>query len=339
MNLQKILWNEAHWNINKAIAKEVWIEWALILSHLIEFQNHFEKKWKLVKTKSWDWFFSQTEKQIENQTFVSRRWQDKAIKILKEKWFLEQVLAWNPARKHFKINSEKILNFLVNSEKEEIEEKEENSLPNKFAQNEQTEENDKQNCTENPNKFAQNEQAIYKEKEKEINKKYNNTNVLLWAEAQKDFSSYNISKKEKIENLYEELEKKELKKESLKSSAAALSDPTTDTATVVPEVTEEVIYWNKEINDILAFLKKVIWVSDFKESQKMQRIMGKNIFLLWQKIGKEEFVFRLNAILRDGFKAKNTNSLSYLHKELKAFIHSPMLEPELQNKRKITFSW
>lgn len=214
MNLQKILWNEAHWNINKAIAKEVWIEWALILSHLIEFQNHFEKKWKLVKTKSWDWFFSQTEKQIENQTFVWRRWQDKAIKILKEKWFLEQVLAWNPARKHFKINSENILNFLVNSEKEEIEKKKENSLPNKFVQNVQTEENDKQDCTENPNKFVQNEQTIYKE-EKEINKKDNNTNVLLWAEAQKKSDLENFLEIENQEN------KEPTQQESDKSSAAA----------------------------------------------------------------------------------------------------------------------
>jgi len=128
-------------------------------------------------------------------------------------------------------------------------------------------------------------------------------------QAQKNFS-YNISKKEKIENSENELEKEFFEKEKIKSSAAD----------------EE--YWNPEINNILAFLKKVIWVSDFKESQKMQRIMGKNILNLWKKIWKEDFQFRLQNILEDWFKSKNCNSLGFLFKELKAFIHSPILSKQ-----------
>lgn len=321
MNLQKILWAEAHWNINKAVAQKVWLEWALLLAHLISFSNYFWKKWKLVKTKYWDWFFSQTEKQLEEQTFISRRWQDKAIKILKENWFIEQVLAWNPAKKHFRILSENIFNFLVNSENLEEEKNEENSLPNKFGQNEQTEDFDKQDWTEIVNKFEQNEQTIII-LEKEINKKDNNTNVLLWAEAQKTSDLINFSENEKIENSNDELEAEELEKESDKNSA----------------LTENPVYGKAEINDTLDFLKKIIWVSDFKESQKMQRIFWKHIFNLWQKIWKEDFVFRLKNILKDSFKAKNCNSLKYLYSELKAFIHSPLVEVEPEKtKRKVTF--
>lgn len=327
MNLHKILWVEAHWNINKSIAKEVWIEWALLLAHLISFSSYFWKNWKLIKTKFWDWFFSQTSKQIENETFIWRRWQEKAIKILKKAWFIEQVLAWNPAKKHFRILSENILNFLVNSEKEEIKENKEDSLLNKFVQNVQTKENDKQDCTENPNKFVQNKQTIYKE-EKEINKNNINSNELI--ENQKKYSYYKFSENEKIESSEDEFKKNHFEEESLKKSSAENSN----------EESEIIIYWKKEINDILEFLKKTIWVSDFKETQKMQRIWGKNIFCLWQKIWKEDFIFRLKNILKDWFKAKNCNSLKYLYWELKSFIHSPLVEVEPENKkRKVTFSW
>ena len=128
-------------------------------------------------------------------------------------------------------------------------------------------------------------------------------------QAQKNFS-YNISKKEKIENSENELEKEFFEKEKIKSYAAD----------------EE--YWNPEINNMLSFLKKIIWVSDFKESKKMQRIMGKNILNLWKKIWKEEFQIRMKNILENDFKAQNCNSLSFLFKELKAFIHSPILSKQ-----------
>lgn len=152
------------------------------------------------------------------------------------------------------------------------------------------------------------------------NKKRNN-NIILSKdniiEQAQDFSSYNISENEKIENSEDELEKNHLEEESIKNSAGAE------------------IFWNEEINNILAFLKKIIWVSDFKESQKMQRIYWKNILNLWKKIWKEDFQFRLKNILEDGFKAKNCNSLGFLYKELKAFIHSPVVPVE--QKRKVTF--
>lgn len=156
----------------------------------------------------------------------------------------------------------------------------------------------------------------------------NNSNELLENPEQKNFSSYKISDSEIIENSDDELEKKNLDWESEKKSSAGEPE--------VEKLEEKVEYWKKEINITLAFLRQSVGVSDFKESQKMQRILWKHIYNLFLKIGKDEFALRLKLILQDSFKAKNSNSLNYLYKELKAFIHSPVV-PTVSGKKEVTF--
>lgn len=149
-----------------------------------------------------------------------------------------------------------------------------------------------------------------------INKKRISNNIILSKdniiEQAQDFSSYKNFENKKKENSNDFLKEEKIEEESLKNSAGAE------------------IFWNEEINNILAFLKKIIWVSDFKESQKMQRIFWKHILNLWKKIWKEEFQKRLKNILENDFKAKNCNSLNFLYKEIKAFIHSPILQTKQQ---------
>ena len=101
----------------------------------------------------------------------------------------------------------------------------------------------------------------------------------------------------------------------------------------VSNETEKPEYWNPEINKMLAFLKKAVLVSDFKESTQMQRRYTQILCHMKNKIWVEEFAFRIKTILQDGFKAKNCNKISYLHGELKGFIHSPVVE--VQDDRKI----
>ena len=101
----------------------------------------------------------------------------------------------------------------------------------------------------------------------------------------------------------------------------------------VSNETEKPEYWNPEINKMLAFLKKAVWVSDFKESVQMQRRYTQILCHMKNKIWVEEFAFRIKTILQDGFKAKNCNKISYLHGELKGFTHSPVVE--VQDDRKI----
>ena len=57
---------------------------------------------------------------------------------------------------------------------------------------------------------------------------------------------------------------------------------------------------------------------DFKESRQWQRIYAKHIFNLKEKIGKDEFMRRCDAVLGDDFKKRNCNSLKYLFGELKS---------------------
>lgn len=88
---------------------------------------------------------------------------------------------------------------------------------------------------------------------------------------------------------------------------------------------EKVEYWNKEINDTLLFLRKVVWITDFKEPSGKQRMFCKHIINLTNKIGKEEMLARLRWILEDDFKAKNCNKIVYLYWEIKSFIHSSVV--------------
>ena len=104
----KILWQNAHWIINKDLARDVWIEWALLLSDLIDKQEYFTNRWELTE----EWFFYNTIENIEKDTTLSNHKQKQAIKILKEKWYIEVQLKWIPAKLHFKVVENKILNFL-----------------------------------------------------------------------------------------------------------------------------------------------------------------------------------------------------------------------------------
>ena len=88
------------------------------------------------------------------------------------------------------------------------------------------------------------------------------------------------------------------------------------------------VYWNEEINSVLHFLCKSVWVDQFKETQKWQRIYVKHIISYTEKIGKEDFIFRLKWVLQDEFKAKNCNSIKYLYNEIKAYIHSPLIQQD-----------
>lgn len=77
-------------------------------------------------------------------------------------------------------------------------------------------------------------------------------------------------------------------------------------------------FGNEEINLVLEFLKKTFGVPDFKETQQWQRIFGKNLTKLLEKIGKEEFRRRLELLAAENFKRKNCNSLKFIYGELKS---------------------
>lgn len=80
---------------------------------------------------------------------------------------------------------------------------------------------------------------------------------------------------------------------------------------------------NEKRAKMLAFLKKTIGCDKFKDYNEWTEV-GK-MLKLGESIWQEQFLFRLRSILEDPFKAKNSNKLSYVRKEIEAFIHSPVI--------------
>lgn len=83
---------------------------------------------------------------------------------------------------------------------------------------------------------------------------------------------------------------------------------------------EKPSYGNQGINNMLIALKKKIGIDDFTDSQKWERIYGKHLISLINKIGTDEFVHRLENLLEDSFKQKNCNSIKFVYNQIKGYI-------------------
>lgn len=102
-------------------------------------------------------------------------------------------------------------------------------------------------------------------------------------------------------------------------------NPSQDNSNQVSIETEQApTYWNEELNMMQWYLRKAVWVTQFKDSK--ERWYVQHCYNLLKKIWREEFEIRLKAILEDDFKSKNCNKLAYLYWEIKSYIHSPVVE-------------
>ena len=100
---------------------------------------------------------------------------------------------------------------------------------------------------------------------------------------------------------------------------------------ITTEVVENPTYWNEEINNTLEFLQKAVWIDEFKESKKRQRVYWKHFVWYINKQWKEDFVERLKWVLADDFKSKNCNSIKYLYNEVKSYIYNPVIQERKKN--------
>jgi len=75
-----------------------------------------------------------------------------------------------------------------------------------------------------------------------------------------------------------------------------------------------------KIDKLLTHLSAALETDGWTETAKMQRVWGKHLIDLYNRIGRETFKDRLAAIIGDDFKRKNCNSLEYIHKQIRAFI-------------------
>ena len=103
--MKHILGSSAFLIVNKYLSKSVGINAAIMLADLLSKDHYFED----------DWFFN-TEKNIENDTTLSAYQQRKALKVLKDKGFIDVKRKGIPAKLYFKINEEQVVKFLNNKE-------------------------------------------------------------------------------------------------------------------------------------------------------------------------------------------------------------------------------
>ncbi len=89
-------------------------------------------------------------------------------------------------------------------------------------------------------------------------------------------------------------------------------------------------YGNKEINDMLLALKTKVHISAFVDSS-IERNMAKHCVGLMLNIGKNEFVRRLDSLLKDTFHQKNCNKIKYIYNNIKGFIEPVNRSPDLSN--------
>ncbi|MGL5594778.1 hypothetical protein [Cetobacterium sp.] len=101
--LKNIFNGSSYFMLNKVILKEVGLDEAVILSCLIEAGELFEKEW-----------FYQTVETVEELTTITEYRQNRALKNLEKMGILERKLMGLPAKRHFRINVEKIIDILSN---------------------------------------------------------------------------------------------------------------------------------------------------------------------------------------------------------------------------------
>lgn len=77
---------------------------------------------------------------------------------------------------------------------------------------------------------------------------------------------------------------------------------------------------SSELLEFQSSMRTACWVSRFKETADRELSMINNCKELVDKIWIDEFMCRLKTILEDDFKSKHANKLTYLYRELSAFI-------------------
>lgn len=154
---------------------------ALLLSELASrYRYHFKHNELTSDARYGDNWFYYTQEDIEERTFMTRRQQDSSLEILEKYGFVEKKLIGVPARRHFRLNISKIIEFFFPGVQ--------TSLADSY----------KLDCTNPPNCIGRNVQtAHYIEEPKEEPQK--RSSYAPPAGSAKNCSSSPISKDKKVE--------------------------------------------------------------------------------------------------------------------------------------------
>ena len=174
--LNNILGVSAYWQVNKDLAKKTSIDCALLLSDLISKYSYFEDKEMLIEFRS-DYYFFATAESIEADTTLSYKVQKRTIDELKKHGLIKTKLMGVPAKLHFTICEDKILQLLqTSSYKKSIldKQKSQNLYNNKNKENKNKEKkinNDFENLQFSESETNQSLKDLKKVKEKSSAKK------------------------------------------------------------------------------------------------------------------------------------------------------------------------
>lgn len=108
LNILHLLSQDSFIVYNKHIAKLIGIEESIMLGYLIYKHNYFYERGELDA----DGYFFNIAEDRERETSLTRRKQDGAIKALETSGFILTKLQGNPAKKHFKICTNKIVQIV-----------------------------------------------------------------------------------------------------------------------------------------------------------------------------------------------------------------------------------
>ncbi len=77
---------------------------------------------------------------------------------------------------------------------------------------------------------------------------------------------------------------------------------------------------NENIDKMLLALCKHMGIDDFASTSKNKRFFGKHMHGLFEKLGKQEFLRRLDILRNDSFKGQRVNQIDFLYREMKGFV-------------------
>lgn len=132
--LKNALGANAYWQVNKHLARTIGLEPTILLAHLIDLVTNYEHMPEE--------FYQQYSRLKESLGF-SRRQLDDSIKILKEKSLIEVELKGVPAKNHYSLNVDKILESMldVQTSSSNLDELERQNMTNKYREKEKEKKN------------------------------------------------------------------------------------------------------------------------------------------------------------------------------------------------------
>jgi hypothetical protein len=112
--IQKILFEDPYWKVNKALVKEIGVEPTVLLTDIIERYNHFLKTNQTIFRDGKHWFYYRSE-DIKTTFDMGYKVQKRIIADLTARGMIETKLFQTPAKLHIHFIEEVVENILLAS--------------------------------------------------------------------------------------------------------------------------------------------------------------------------------------------------------------------------------